>query len=228
MFLNNHLIKIYNIIYVVMQEYNDIKSREKVVKSQPACKFFEEESEDIKEQKRSLLKEEHNNDQHDDALKQFLYNDEEILNPLMEKPMVYESDQAGLINASRSTDHRFTIENSRFTDIRQSDVAYPQIMSVNVVDKKFIEVEELKNEPVHINQKRLQMICEEDEEDVGLNDKHGESNGRPQKMFEYASSDDKPENKNDKKLEYDEDNEMLIQPMVLARDSVRNDQIIPM
>ena len=69
----------------------------------------------------------------------------------MEKPMVYESDQAGLINASRSTDHRFTIENSRFTDIRQSDVAYPQIMSVNVVDKKFIEVEELKNEPVHIN-----------------------------------------------------------------------------
>jgi len=72
------------------------------------------------------------------------------------------------------------------------------------------------------------MICEEDEEDVGSNDKHGESNGRPQKMFEYASSDDKPENKNDKKLEYDEDNEMLIQPMVLARDSVRNDQIIPM
>jgi hypothetical protein len=47
-------------------------------------------------------------------------------------------------------------------------------------------------------------------------------------MFEYASSDDKPENKNDKKLEHDEDNEMLIQPMVLARDSVRNDQIIPM
>jgi len=45
-----------------MQEYNDIKSREKVFKSQPARKFFEEESEDIKEQKRSLLKEEHNND----------------------------------------------------------------------------------------------------------------------------------------------------------------------
>ena len=71
------------------------------------------------------------------------------------------------------------------------------------------------------------MICEEDEEDLGFNDKHGESNSRPQKMFEYASSDDKPKVKNDKKLEYDEDSEMLIQPMVLALDSVRNDQIIP-
>ena len=59
-----------------------------------------------------------------------LYDQNEVLAPMMAQPMVFAPDNTGAINASR------------VTELRTTEFVYPQIMQVQ--DKKIIDFEEQK------------------------------------------------------------------------------------